>query len=792
MNRLKSATRPQVSRMGIAIAAALGLLSGSTVMAQQSTTATPAAPAGEEAPADGKVVELDAVMVTANKRVENIREVPSSISVIGQEELESLHVTQLSDLQARVPGLFVTGAGSPGKTGVSLRGVQALSSGATVGTYIDETPLGSSGIYQAANFFALDLLPYDIGRVEVLRGPQGTLYGAGSMGGLVKYVTVAPDLGNQEIRVGGGISSVQDSGDLGWNARFGANIPLVTDSVGLRVSYAHNDLPGYIDNSFDGREDINGGEQTSARAALLWQGEEASLTLVAMRQTIDSQNNAQVGLDPETGDPIDGDLTNSVIVDEPFFKDVDNFSATLNWDLGWADFVSATGYSDTDSVQRQDASLIYGEFTQVLGLADAGSSYFDIGLDLTKFTQEFRLVSKANGPFEWMIGGFYTKEEANQTQTLTLSEIDGSPLPAPLDSMFGTLAILEIPSEYKETAIFANGSYDFGNGFKLGAGVRYAENDQTFSQNVLVGANLGLVEGESPGSSSEGVFTWSLSPQYQISEDTMVYGRVATGYQPGGPNVVATGLPSQVDSSTLTNYEIGLRTQSADRRLVFDLTGFYIDWSDIQVSTVVNGLSGLVNAGKASSQGVELATSFQVSDSFRLGLNAAYTDSKLDEDFPIISIPVPSQGALIQITNGFAGDQLPYVADWSWAATGDYDIVLDGGWSAHFGGAVRYVGDRTNTTTNLEEIFLTATTPPTLAVSTLTEPLELASYWALDLNASLSNENWTLRAYAKNVTDERGYQSLGDVVSEVTGATGKLIAAPIQPRTFGFEVDYTF
>ena len=250
MNRLKSATAPRHSRMGIAIAAALGLLSSSAVLAQQ--TATPAAPAAEQAAPTDETVELDTVLVTANKRVENVREVASSISVIGQEELESLHVTQLSDLQARVPGLFVTGAGSPGKTGVSLRGVQALSSGATVGTYLDETPLGSSGIYQAANFFALDLLPYDIARIEALRGPQGTLYGAGSMGGLIKYVTVAPDLTASEFRVGGGISSVEDAGDLGWNARFGANIPLVTDSVGLRVSYAHNDIPGYIDNSVDG------------------------------------------------------------------------------------------------------------------------------------------------------------------------------------------------------------------------------------------------------------------------------------------------------------------------------------------------------------------------------------------------------------------------------------------------------------------------------------------------------------------------------------------------------------
>ncbi len=205
MSTLKTATRPQRSRIGIAIAAALGLLSSGTLMAQQaSTTAAPPAQnatddAQAKAKAGEKPTELDAVLVTAGKRVENIRDVPSSISVISEDEIENLHATQLSDFQALVPGLYVSTNGAPGKTQVSLRGVAPLSSGATVGTYLDETPLGSSGIYQAANFFALDLLPYDISRIEVLRGPQGTLYGAGSMGGLVKYVTVAPDLQNKRI-----------------------------------------------------------------------------------------------------------------------------------------------------------------------------------------------------------------------------------------------------------------------------------------------------------------------------------------------------------------------------------------------------------------------------------------------------------------------------------------------------------------------------------------------------------------------------------------------------------------
>jgi hypothetical protein len=165
------------------------------------------------------------------------------------------------------------------------------------------------------------------------------------------------------------------------------------------VSYAVNELPGYIDNSVDGRDDINDAKQTSARAALRWQEDSFSLDLVAMRQTIDSDNNAQVALDPVSQEPQFGDLTNSVWVDEPFTKDVDFYSATLNWNLGWADFVSATGYSESSSLFRQDATVQFGQVANLLlHLPAPGASNFDISLDMDKFTQEFRLVSHADGP----------------------------------------------------------------------------------------------------------------------------------------------------------------------------------------------------------------------------------------------------------------------------------------------------------------------------------------------------------------------------------------------------------
>ena len=773
---------PMRRSLTTAISFTLALCMAGPTLAQQAP-----AEAGTGAAATDAVT-LDEVVVTANKRVQNIREVPSSISVIGEEKIDNFHSTQLSDFQASVPGLAISSNGAPGKTAVSLRGVSALSSSATVGTYLDETPLGSSGVYQAANFFALDLLPYDIQRIEVLRGPQGTLYGASTMGGLIKYVTVEPDLSRTEFRVGGGLSSVKSAGDLGWDARVGANLPLVTDRVGLRVSYARNELPGYIDNSVNGQKDINDGDQTSARAALRWQEDGFSLDLVAMRQTVDSDNNALVALDPESKQPLFGDLTNSVFVDEPFNKDVDYYSATVNWDMGWADFVSATGYSETSSFIRQDSTVQFGEVANLLlGLPQPGASNFDIGLDLDKFTQEFRLVSKADGAFEWMAGVFYTKEDAVQTQRAQLYQLDGSPLPAPFDSVAGTLTLLTIPSNYEETAVFANGSYKFNDVFKIDAGIRYAENDQDFSQIVTEGILIPL--GSTSNSSSEDVFTWSVSPQVKLSEEAMIYARVATGYQPGGPNVLVPGLPSQVDSSTLTNYELGLKSQLFDNRLLFDLTGFYIDWKDIQVASVVNGISGLINAGKASSTGIELTTLFHATDRLELGLNGAYTDSKLDENFPVISVP---QGPfLVQITSGLDGDTLPYVPEWSWSGTADYTVPLNSNWTAHFGGALRFVDETENGTTNLQEVFSTSTTPPTLLQSTRTEPLRIDDYWSLDLNAYVSNDDWTFRAYVKNVTDERAYQRINEITA-LSGGVNNLASAPIQPRTFGIEVDYRF
>ena len=749
--------------------------------------AVPALAQMAEPAGDASATDLDTVVVTANKRVENIRDVAASISVIGERQLENTGAVSLSDYAAYIPGLQVQNEGSPGLTRVSLRGVAALSSGATVSTYIDDVPVGSSGIYQGASTLMLDLLPYDISRVEVLRGPQGTLYGAGAVGGLLKYVTRAPDTLEEEARVGLGMRSVQDGGQA-WNARFGVSLPLKEDRLGLRMSFARSGLAGFTDNAVDGREDINDGEQIGARTALSWDGEAFDLGLAVLHQRIRSDDRAGVALEGDTLAPLFGDDDDLAWQPRPFSKDLTLVSLSLDRDLGWGNFISATGWSQTDTLDQIDSTVQFGEVADLLlGLPEPGSSFVRYTYDMEKITQEFRLQSKGGGTFEWMVGAFYTTEDALQSQFAWLGQRDGTALPAPFDDMFGTLAIIDLPSTYKEYALFANGSWRFGERFKLDAGVRQARNEQWFSQNVPAGILAPIAD--TPGESSEDVFTWSVAPQFTLSDNVMLYARVATGYQPGGPNVALAGVPPQVDSSMLDSYEVGLKSQFADRRVTLDVSAFRIDWEDIQVASSFNGVGGLVNGGKATSEGLELSSQFRVTDALTLGLNGAYTDASIKNDFEPTVIP---QGAFdVILWTGLAGDRMPYTPKVSWTATAEYAFSV-GGLNGQVGGALRFVGDRLNDTTERQRVTAAGDPDTLLLPHDITVPLELDSYHALDLYAGIGKENWELRAYANNVTGEQAWSTLTPMDGALSGARSHVTGVPIQPRTFGVELDIRF
>lgn len=727
---------------------------------------------------------LDAVEVTAGKRIEDLRDVPIAISVISQSQLEDLNANQLSDYADFVPGLRVQNNGAPGLTSVSIRGIAALSSGTTVGTYVDGVPVGSSGLYQAATTLVLDLVPFDLERIEVLRGPQGTLYGASTMGGLLKYVSRKPDTAAASYRIGTGLGNMSGGG-TNWDARVIANLPIQTDRAALSVGYARVHHAGFTDNDVNGAEDIDTGTQESTRVALYLDGETLDATLSAIRQVTDMEGRSGLAVDPTTREPLYGDLTDRLWTLPAFYKEVDLVSLTLNADLGWGELVSASGWSTADTRIGLDATIPFGEVAnRLLGQPASGASAGLYSLDFEKFTKELRLQSSGEGDFQWMLGAFWTKESGNQQQFFDLTRLNRAPLPAPFDQIAGVLADLGMGSEYKETALFANANWTFTERFSIGAGVRQSSNDQTYTQNVSRGILVPL--GITRGASDEDVFTWSLSPQFHFGETAMLYARIANGYQPGGPNAAVPGLPAMVDSSMLTSSELGLKADFADGRGFIDIAVFHIDWDNIQVPTSVGGVGGLVNGGEATSEGIEMAVNFRATDALRLGLNAAYTRAELKNDYtPVV---VPQQGFTVEITSGLGGDRMPYVPKMAWSATAVYGFDLGQSWRARVGGAWRHVGERVTGTTSRQRVIAGGS----IVQEVVTAPLDVASYGALDLYVGAANEHWDLRVFLNNATDERGYSSIGTVENQLTRVVAFLRGVPIQPRTLGLQVDYRF
>jgi outer membrane receptor protein involved in Fe transport len=699
-------------------------------------------------------VLIEEVLVTAQKRTENMQDVPGSVSVFDSGRVRQLHATTILDYAAYIPGLNVSSGGSPGQTMITLRGIAPVGPGAVVGYYIDDTPLGSSSNYGGAREFGLDLMPYDVDHIEVLRGPQGTLYGAGAMGGLLKYVLRRPSTSAFEGWAGVETFGISSAEDFGWGVRAGANLPLVADRVGVWGSYFEQQTPGYIDNAYTGARDENDLGQRGGRLALLWQINDAvSLQLGGLWQRIDSRNDATValtltGLDPPTGVPSHGELTSFHPLPQPFTQDIDHYSATLDWDLGWASLLSASSYSYTHTHHLQDASFLFGGVT-------GGFSPFHIELDLRKRTQEFRLVSPSGGALEWLVGAFYTNEDGEQVRNVYALDAAGQPLPQ-LPTRF---LFVEFPSEYEEVAGFGSATLPLTERFDVTAGLRWARNRQRFGQisgglESLIGPPADIV-----GTSTENVFTYSLSPRWHASDDTMLYARVASGYRPGGPNPRALGLPPVVAADKLTNYEIGLKTQLLNGRALLNAAAFRIDWRDIQQAVTVGGIGSTANTGNAVSKGLELETTYLPTDRVRIGVSAAYTDARL-------TAPV----------EGIAAARLGNTPRWGVSLLLDYEMALANRWSAHIGGGWRYVGEQGTAIAAQLGADNSYVLPP---------------YGALDLAADLARGNWMIRLFARNVTDRRAYLG-GGLAVDFDNVPYGIDANVLQPRTVGISVDVGF
>ena len=737
--------------------AAAVVFAATTAQAQsERSNSKPAAKATNSASAESQNGTSGAndqeIVVTAQKRPEILKDVPISISVVGGEQMRKAGATQLVDLSGYVPGLQVDSAGTPGQTTVTLRGVAPLTGAQTVGIYLDDSPVGSSSIYARSSIFSLDLLPYDIDRIEVLRGPQGTLYGASSIGGLVKYVTVAPSLTRTSGVVGGEVFDIDHAHALGYAGQALINTPVVQDRVGLSASIVYRKSPGYVDNVQTGRRDQNRYDQLGGRVSLLFKPTDRfSARFSAIYQKVNSDNNAQVVENISTGERLGDGYANNNFLNEPFSKKFQFYSGTLDYDFGFATLTSATSYSRTNIRQTIDASRVYGPLFPLLtgGAIAAGLAPFNLNLDLDKVTEEVRLTSPTSGRFEWLVGGFYTDEKSTNRQVVPALTMSEQPIP-----LLNPLADVTLPTKYREFALFGNATLHLTDWFDFTGGMRWARNNQKFHQ-ITSGLLFG-VPSNTPGRSDEDVVTFSVSPQVHLGKAAMIYGRVATGYLPGGPNVAIPGVPPQVQSSRLTSYEVGIKGTLIDPRVAFELAAYDLEWKKIQLTEVIGGVSAAVNGGGARSRGIEGSVIFHPAPALRLAANGSYVDAYLTEDAPAIG--------------GLDGDRLPDAPKWSGSITADYSFDL-GPNRANVGAGVRHIGRR---------LSLVQSAPGSVPAR---------AYTTLDAHAEFTvDQHWDLRIYGRNLTESKGAITR----TLLLGQPIQYTVIPVQPRTIGIAAEYRF
>lgn len=717
------------------------------------------------APALQQESVLEEIVVTAQKRSQLLQDVPAAVTALSGESIERLQAQTFADYVLRVPGFNMisgrTGQGQLILRGLTTGGDQAT---ATVATYLDESPIGSSIAHSQSSVLAPDLDPYDLERIEVLRGPQGTLYGVNSLGGLLKYVTRAPDLDNFEGSVRVSASSI-DGGSSGGGARGMLNVPLVEGQLAARLSGFKRKDPGFIDDAGRGISDTNEVDAEGARLQLLWSPNDAfSIRLSALMQDLENTGYNGEFIDVRTFQPLFGDLQQRGGSPTTIRNEHRMYNVLADWKLGAADLVSSTSYSTLESDQHLDVTFGFGE---LLGEA------FDIPtLGVTqpftphqrKFTQEFRLTSQGERSWDWQVGAFYMHEAARYHQgmsffdTATGESID----------VGAVVFDAQLLSDYDEYAAFGNVTYHFTPRFDVLIGSRYSTNHQTYTlvkDGLIVTGNSGAPQ-TTFGTSGEDNVTFLFAPRYEISDDITAYARIASGYRPGAPNSVtvftAQFARPTYSSDRVVNYEIGMKGVFFAEVLSLDLAAFYIDWSDIQLTGQRANIRFGANGGQAKSEGIELAAVYAPVRALRISANASYTNARLTED--------TDPGVF-----GLRGERLPFVPEVAANLSADYDWEFGSKWSAYVGASYHYTDER------LSDLRSEETSHPRV---------KLPAYDQIDLRAGIGFAGWSLDFFVKNVTDERGMDTVESATADE--ASFIYIAGVIQPRTLGMSLSTRF
>lgn len=677
--------------------------------------ATPPAPAS-----DARSDRVEKVVVTAQKRAQALRDVPLPVQAIQGSQLEQTGSNEISDLVTQIPGASAVSRTSPGFETISIRGISSGTTGdATTGYYIDDVAFGVPN---------LQLVPparlFDLQRVEVLRGPQGTLWGQGAMGGTIRLITPRAD--SREFAARGQVEgSLTQDGAPSYAVDGVLNVPIAKGVAGLRLNGGYESVGGFAESpDFPGREDINGVDSWNFRAKLgleLSDNVDVEFTYWRIDNKQDFLNTMQ-SVDPPL---ITGTGGNPIYID----TSLSMYSAVLSADLGGATLTSSTAFYDHEL--DFDAT-----FLAVLRN--------DSNFATTSFTQELRLASDDDGPFNWIIGGYYADGQIESDICLSLVLPCTTTFSININS-FGTI-------ETQAWALFGEASYTFGQVTAL-VGARYFEDDRGTN-----GLNRNTLVRTTNGSVFE-----TFNPRFNLSwkpnEDTLFYFNAAKGFRSGafqtpaqaaaaGSIGVATGVAIAPDS--VWSYEVGGRGDLFGGALQYDVALYHLDWTDIQMQFTVFGVAALANGGDAHSRGIDLGLYWNTPiEGLQLQLIGNTNEAEFDTVAP----------AIAAISAFKPGARIPNVpeSNVTLGALYSWDVSA---WNAEafIHGGYIYRAEQLDSTGRISD--------------------SLEEY---NLRVGLDTERWRLTLFGDNLTDNR-----------VALTNGSLGFQPNRPRMIGARFAYNF
>ncbi len=735
-----------------------GLVAGLLVLASTVRAQTLPPASGQRAVDDG--TQLQTIVVTATKRREDVQDVAGAVTAITGSSLSATHSMGFESFAGYVPGLSFQSAG-PTSDLIAIRGITtggAQLSGA-IGMYVDEVPVGASSSFGLA-FQTFNVNTFDLQRIEVLNGPQGTVYGSNALGGTIKYVTAPPNL--RRFQASGeleGSGTAHGSGNDGVRAM--VNIPMLGDRAALRIDGLQQFDSGYARDPFNNRDHQGKARTLAGRVSLLVQlTPDVDLRLGAFSQDISAMGYPVAFHDPATGRPSYGTYEQNYALAQPSVASLRLYSAVVNWHMDGATLTSVSGYQLNSGRYLNDVSDVYNPLlAAVFGPQPYGLFVHTV---TTKVTQELRLASSGSGPLQWLLGGFYDHEDTREL-------VDLRDEATPAGTLFGFAPFYGVlPSTYTELAAFGDVTYHFSSAFDTTLGVRYSNNRQRYQQfayGLFVVPTDPVLTTHEDARSTQHVVTYLINPRLHITDHWMAYAKAASGYRPGGPNFVLAlgqGAPTFA-ADRLWNYELGTKSTLLDDSLTLDVDVYDIEWSKIQLTVNNGGINQLENGGDARVKGAELSVAARVMRRLTLSGAAAYTDAKLTTTAPGLGIT-------------YVGARLPLSPKYNFSVTANYGFDLPAGRAGSLLLSDSYVGDHTTG----------------YAASLVTPFYRMPGYNTVNIDVDLPLlSHLEVDFYAKNLFDTAGQVSASTLANEYDPSAPVPVTIS-RPRTIGVELKTSF